>query len=376
VGVHAATDCFYQWPAYGALIGGYFNGHPWQTDEVAIRNEAPGHPLTAMFGREPFRVTDEIYQFKAPYTRARLRVLLSLDPARTDMNKPGIQRHDSDFAVSWIRNYGRGRVFYCSLGHRHEVFWNPLVLRHYLAGVQFALGDLPANAVPSSQLDAEGWMHLFNGRDLNGWMGKNGSWAVEEGILTRRGGGDLWSEQRFGDFILDLEFRLAPGANSGVFLRCGDIDNWLHTAMEMQVFDSYGKLRVGAHDCGAIYDIAAPTQNAVRRPGEWNHATITCHGSRVRVVLNGRQVVDIDLDAWTEPHVNPDGTPNKFNSAYRDMPRRGHIGLQDHGDAVWYRNIRIKPLDGGGMHDAVGRAEPGDASRSLQIVQWGSQRAR
>ncbi len=73
--------------------------------------------------------------------------------------------------------------------------------------------------------------------------------------------------------------------------------------------------------------------------------TITAEANKIYVVMNGEEIIDMDLDQWTEPHKNPDGTPNKFNTAYRDMPRAGHIGFQDHGDPVWYRNIKIKPLN-------------------------------
>ncbi|HEX7572514.1 MAG TPA: DUF1080 domain-containing protein, partial [Bacteroidota bacterium] len=97
-------------------------------------------------------------------------------------------------------------------------------------------------------------------------------------------------------------------------------------------------------DCGAIFDCLAPSANAVRPPGEWNHYTITCKGSMITVVLNGRQVIAMDLNRWTEAHKNPDGTPNKFNTAYKDMPRVGNIGLQYHGHPVWYRNVKILTL--------------------------------
>lgn len=141
VGIHSATDMFYQWPEYGAMIGGYFDGHPWHED-VVIRNEEPRHPLCAALRGRPLEIKDEIYQLKDPYARQRQRVLLSLDTARCDMTKPGIHRTDADFGVSWIREHGNGRVFYCSLGHRDEIYWNQTVLAHYLAGIQFALGDL------------------------------------------------------------------------------------------------------------------------------------------------------------------------------------------------------------------------------------------
>lgn len=344
VGIHAATDCFYNWPEYGELIGGYFAGHPWH-EEVTVRVEEPNHPIAAMFPDKTFKITDEIYQFRAPYSRNRLRILLSLDTTQTDMTKAGIRRNDNDFAVSWIHNYGRGRVFYCSLGHDHDIFWNPTVLAHYLAGIQFALGDLRANAVASNQVSDDGWIHLFNGIDLTGWIHNPGSWTVEDGILTLQGGGDMWSEQRFGNFVLDLEYRQAEQTNSGIFFRCGSLADWINTCIELQVENSYGKDEPDKHDAGAIYDIKEPRINAVRPPGKWNHVTLTVRGSHIHAVLNGHEVIDIDLDDWTTPHRNPDGTTNKFKYAYCDMPRWGHLGLQDHGDPVWYRNVRIKPLD-------------------------------
>lgn len=346
VGIHAATDCFYQWPEYGELMGAYFDGHPWHADQtVTVKIDEPAHPIVAMFDGKSFKVTDEIYQFRAPYSRDRLRVLMSLDTDQTDMTLPGINRTDGDFAVSWVRNYGRGRVFFCSLGHNHHIFWTPVILKHYLAGVQFACGDLRASAVPSAQLGEDGWIHQFNGKDLTGWLCPPDSWAVKDGILTRKGGDTIWSQQQYEDFILDLEYKLAPNTNSGVFIRCSSIEDWLNTAIEIQVLDSYGKETPGKHDAGAIYDIKAPRVNAVRPPGEWNHLQVTARGSRLQVELNGIDVIDIDLDDWTEAGQNPDGTPNKFKFAYKDLPRRGHIGLQDHGDPVWYRNVRIKPLE-------------------------------
>ena len=152
VGIHAATDCFYNWPEYGDMIGGFFWGHPWHED-VGVKLDDPSHPLCAAFKGRDFTIKDEIYQFKDPYSRKTLRVLLSLDTAKTNMDKgERIHRKDGDFAVSWIRSYGKGRVFYCSLGHRHEIFWNPTILRHYLDGIQFALGDLPADTTPSAEL--------------------------------------------------------------------------------------------------------------------------------------------------------------------------------------------------------------------------------
>ena len=198
--------------------------------------------------------------------------------------------------------------------------------------------------IKESEEKATGFVPLFNGKDLTGWTVKPGSWAAEAGVLTRRGGGDIWTEDTYGDFILDLEFKLAEGANSGVFLRTADITRFVQTGIEVQIHTTTdGHSIHGA--CGAIYDCLSPRVNCVKKPGEWNRYIITCRTNRVSVVLNDRQIIDMDLNLWAEPYKNPDGTPNKFGTALKDMPRAGHIGLQDHGDPVWFRNIRIKPLD-------------------------------
>lgn len=158
-GIHAATDAYKDYPLYGDLIGGYFNGHPWN-EKVGIKIDDPTNPLTAMFPKTGFDVADEIYQFTPllngkkediqPYSRSHDHVLLSLDyttPGRTVHKGKG---PTDDYAVAWIRQSGSGRVFYCSLGHREEIYYNPAVLKFYLAGIQYALGDLPADAAVSS----------------------------------------------------------------------------------------------------------------------------------------------------------------------------------------------------------------------------------
>lgn len=143
-GFHAATD-----NAMGAVFGGFFTGHPW-SQLVGIKVDDPKHPLCEAFGGKGFAVADEIYQFnKGTYTRDKLRVLLSLDMAKTP--KRG-QRKDQDYAVAWIKDHGKGRVFYGSLGHRPDIFWNPMILRFYLDGIQYALGDVKCDATPSAKL--------------------------------------------------------------------------------------------------------------------------------------------------------------------------------------------------------------------------------
>ena len=146
VGIHAATAACQNWPEYGEMMGGYYGGHIFET--VPVKLDDPGHPVNACFGGKPFQIHDEIYFFRPPYSRKNLRILLSLDLEK--MADPG-KRPDKDYAISWVRQFGKGRVFYCSLGHAPETYWHPQFLRHVLAGIQFAIGDLSAEAAPSTK---------------------------------------------------------------------------------------------------------------------------------------------------------------------------------------------------------------------------------
>jgi type 1 glutamine amidotransferase len=130
-------------------LGAYSISHPWNAGStVTIQLEEPGHPLVRCFAADSFSHTDEIFVFN-DFSRAKVRVLLRLDTARTDMNKPGVTDRTGDYPLSWVRGYGRGRVFYSALGHQKDVYWRPTILAHYLAGIQFAAGDLDADAAPA-----------------------------------------------------------------------------------------------------------------------------------------------------------------------------------------------------------------------------------
>jgi hypothetical protein len=199
------------------------------------------------------------------------------------------------------------------------------------------------------------WIVLFDGGDLSQWsMGPDRSWVVEDGLITLRREFDgkehnadyLWANGVYGDFVLELEFKLPERANSGVYLRTGDLHDPVYSGIEVQVSNSYGRAELSrTGTAGAVYDCLAPTANAVKPPGEWNRYQITCRGSRITVVLNDVKVIEMDLDQWTEASKNPDGTPNKFPRALKDFARSGRVGFQDHGRPIWYRNVRIKPLD-------------------------------
>lgn len=154
-GIHAATDNFYDWPEAAAMMGGLFDGHPWHSRGTwAVKLEEPDHPVIAAFGGEGFTINDEIYRIKAPYSRVRVRLLMSLDLTdEATAQAEGGQSADADLPVSWVRSFGLGRVFYTGLGHNEHLTWNPAVLQHYLDGIQFVLGDLPAETAPSVSLE-------------------------------------------------------------------------------------------------------------------------------------------------------------------------------------------------------------------------------
>lgn len=145
-GTHSATDTYKNWKEYNDMMGGAFDGHPWH-EEVPVRILAPDHPLNKVFAGQGFTVRDEIYQFRGDTAQpSERRMLLSLASDWPGLSKG--KRQDGFYPISWISRYGDGRVFYCSLGHRDEIYYNPVVLEHYLAGFQFALGDLAADATP------------------------------------------------------------------------------------------------------------------------------------------------------------------------------------------------------------------------------------
>ncbi|MFA7490365.1 MAG: ThuA domain-containing protein, partial [Mariniphaga sp.] len=164
IGIHAAGATFCQYPVYdqfpefGEMLGGYENGgHPWgPKDTITLHVEEPLHPVNAAFDGRGFDASDEVFQFSNPYTRDKLRILLTIDTEKTDMSPDRRilpeRRADGDIAISWVRRYGRGRVFYTSFGHNPHLSWNPKIVQHYFDGIQFALGDLDAPTIPSGRL--------------------------------------------------------------------------------------------------------------------------------------------------------------------------------------------------------------------------------
>lgn len=140
VGIHSATDTFYGWAEYGDMIGAYFDGHPWNTgDTITLKIDDPDHPAGKPWVDANLTFKEEIYQFRRPYDRERLHVLLSLNVEKTDMSKRGIKRRDGDFALAWTKPHGDGRVFYTALGHNESVWKMPAFRAHLRAGIEHVL---------------------------------------------------------------------------------------------------------------------------------------------------------------------------------------------------------------------------------------------
>jgi type 1 glutamine amidotransferase len=152
VGNHGTSVASTQWTEFGEILGATGASHREPTEKATINIEDPTHPLMLAFDGQPFEYVDEFYRLGPPYSRDKVRVLLSLDPNATDMMQGRCfgqcLRDDNDYPVAWVRQHGKARVFYTTLGHNPDVFWDGRMLTMLLAGIQYALGDLDADATP------------------------------------------------------------------------------------------------------------------------------------------------------------------------------------------------------------------------------------
>lgn len=225
--------------------------------------------------------------------------------------------------------------------------------------------EVPVNTLTQAEIE-EGWELLFDGESFEGWRGYNrdtfpdGGWVIEDGILRVVGtgmgeaggeGGDILYDEQFHNFHLKLEWKVSEGGNSGIFYLAQEIENrpiW-HSAPEMQILDNErhpdAMLGVdGNRQAGSLYDLIPATPQNFRGAGEWNQAEVLVYRGTVVHFQNGEPVVEYHLGtpAWDEMIAN-----SKF-ADYADVfgiNRPGYISLQDHGDDVWFRNIKILRRD-------------------------------
>jgi hypothetical protein len=163
MGVHGTSVAFTKWPGaiedwpeFAVCLGARGANHRASDEHVFIKLDDPTHPVNQAFAGQGFDYRDEFFRVHEPYSRNRVRVLLSIDTEKTDLRQgPAygkLERADNDYALAWVRQYGRGRVFYCTIAHNPYVFWDPKMLQFYLAAAQFVLGDLPAPTTASAKL--------------------------------------------------------------------------------------------------------------------------------------------------------------------------------------------------------------------------------
>jgi 3-keto-disaccharide hydrolase len=194
---------------------------------------------------------------------------------------------------------------------------------------------------------ADGWMLLFDGKSTTGWKNSNDkpvAAKIEDGAVNPHGSGGylLVYNKPFGDFELTCDVKMdQPYCNSGIFTRVGDLKDPVQTGLEVQVVTDP---KPDLHGFGSIYDLVAPSKNATHGPGNWDRVDIRCKGPSIAVTVNGEKVASMNCDEWTKPGKRLDGTANKYEKAVKDFPRKGYIGLQDHGYNVWYKNIKLKKL--------------------------------
>jgi len=344
IGMHSCSDTYHGYPAYLQMLGGEFLTHGAQ-EHVSCVVQDTKHPANAHLGGS-FEAFDEIYILKN-FDRSTVHGLLTLDK-HPNTKLPG------DYAISWCKEYGQGRVFYTSLGHREDI-WDadptmkdrknsPAVSeayqKHVLGGIEWALGLKKGDGKPQStkaKLSDEetkaGFKPLFNGENLTGWHLRNpngpASWSAQNGMLVNSipkdgHGTDLVTDEKFWNFTVRYDFMVPKDSNSGFYLR---------GRHEVQVLDDSGEGKATTTSNGSFYNNIAPSAYASRKPGEWQTAEVTLVGNKATVILNGVKIHDnVTIDKPTGGELD-----NKVNEP-------GPFFLQgDHG-AIAFRNVRVKVL--------------------------------
>ncbi|MEX0821941.1 MAG: DUF1080 domain-containing protein [Rhodothermales bacterium] len=210
--------------------------------------------------------------------------------------------------------------------------------------------DVPALTHPNTS--APEWQPLFD-TNLSNAIDAAGVWSWEGDVLTATEDEAIFTQGSYDDYILDLEVRFEPGANSGIIVHTSDVEDWIPNSLEIQIGDSYAHPDSAEtptiHHAGAMYGHVAPSEQRINPPGEWNRYTVTAHGDSLWTIVNGALVSEIDMSEYTSAEVNPDGTeiPEWLSTPLAELPTEGQIGLQGkHGESgVFFRNVRIRPLD-------------------------------
>lgn len=323
VAMHHCIGSYQDWPEYERIIGGKYYlqpsaGRPASTYkhdvDMHVKIANPTHPIVA--GMKEFDIHDEAY---GKFTTADdIQPLLTTD------------HPDSGNCIAWTRTYGNARVCYVELGHDAKAYENPAYRQIVGQAIRWAAG-----LIPPPKPDKDGFVSLFNGKDLSGWviMGDPALFSVKDGVLHVVGPPNgLWlrSVRRYSDFILKLDWRVSRNGNSGVFIRCAEDGYPWETGSEVQITN---EPRDDMHCTGSLYGSLAVKPRPAESADKWHAFEIRCEGKHIAVISDGVTVIDADSDKV---------------DALKNKPLSGYIGLQDshagQGSYIDYRNIRIKDL--------------------------------
>lgn len=371
--LHYAIAANSHWKEFAEILGGKFIGHPWN-EEIGVTVEDPDNPLLSAFGGENFRIADEIYEYGDPYDRSKVRVLLSLDPARSNMGVKWIHRKDNDFALAWVKSFGKGRIFNTTFGHRTEIFWDSRILKFYLDAIQFATGDLvtptepgpekPIRKIPGTDPvpGLPGFVSLFNGKDLDGWEGDRRIWRVENGVIVgettdlikiSENNFLIWKDE-IEDFELRVKFKIERG-NSGIYFRSrkrspgqtkgeplvgmqADFSSdgrWTGVIMEYtlreQLAERGEKVVIETNGVKQVVGNLGDPEELLKvvKPDDWNEYWIVAKGGHIKISINGAPMCELD-----------DRDPGRI--------QRGWLGLQVHTGPpmkVQFKDIFLRRLD-------------------------------
>jgi type 1 glutamine amidotransferase len=374
VAIHSANNAFKGgggWSDYEKMLGLLWRegtGHG-KVHEFAVEFVDSKHPVTA--GLAGFTTNDELYHKLVNTQKSEYHLLAR---AMSSKERGGTGEFEP---MAFTLEFGKGRVFATPLGHvwtgaietKTSITSNgfkSLVAR----GAEWAATgavtlpaewkDIRTHNVLTAEEKAAGWTLLFDGTNppaMKGWKSDGvwppKGWELKDGTIHRPGADlgpgsrDLITNEQFGDFEFSVEWKIAPGGNSGIMYRCSEeFDFPWRTGPEMQILDN-AKHQDGKDpktSAGALYAIKAPAFDVARPAGEWNHAVVIAKGTSIQHWLNGLKIVDVDLtsDEYKTAH---------DASKWKSMPEmgtkaKGVIALQDHGDEVWFRNVKVRRLDG------------------------------
>lgn len=367
VAIHSANNAFDGWAEYETMLAlmwrqGTGHGRFHQFD---VKFTDRDHPITKGlndFGTHP----DELYHKLVNVHDVKFHVLATAH-ASTETGGSG---QDEPMAI--VLNYGKGRVFATPLGH---VWTNAIDTKPSISDPQFkillcrgaewaATGEVTLgtewkdvrqhNHLSTEERDL-GWELLFDGKVADKFRGfkqesfPTKGWVIRDGTICHEkggGGGDLLTDAQFGDFEFACEWKVEPGGNSGIIYRCDEEHQYTwQTGLEMQILDDarHGDGKNETTRAGTLYALIPCAYDVTRPAGEWNEARVIARGSKIEHWLNGYKVVECDLESAEHKELR---AASKFDKMpdFGKLPR-GHIALQDHGDEVCFRNIKVRRLD-------------------------------